>query len=215
MSRARIITPLTLSTSWQPVPISVPAKSVALQCRTAVDVLLCHHTDDVQYWTIKANQVVSMDLDGQNYLPTVGATNLISNGTFTGGAERWTYDDTDWSYALNAMDKDADGTGTLYQALSAFTPGHVYQVTIVMSNYTVTGLTAAIAGGDSGVTMASNATHTQWLISGRTTTGLLVLTPANAGRFTVDSITVYHMANPILLAKVASGTPTLEIMALV
>jgi hypothetical protein len=43
---------------------------------------------------------------------------------------------------------------------------------------------------------------------------LLVYTPLNAGRFTVDSIVVNHMPGPVLLAKVGAATPTLEIIAL-
>lgn len=215
MRTSRILTPLTLSTAWQIVPITVPARALALQCRTAVDVLFCHHTDDVKYWTLKSGGSLTLDLEGTKYASAVEATNLISNGTFTGGQDFWTVDETAWTYGANVMVKDANGTGVISQPLSSFTPDRTYGVTLTMSGYAVTGLTARIGGGDVSATMASNATHTQYVIAGRTATGLLELVPASLGRFTVDAVEVYALAGPVLLAKVAGGTPTLEIMALV
>ena len=211
----RILTPLTLSTSWQIIPLSVPAKSLALQCRTAVDVLLCHHTDDVRYWTLKVGSALTLDLEGTDYADAPESTNLISNGTFTGGQDYWTVDETAWTYGGNLIAKDADGTGVISQPLSSFTPDRVYKVILTMSGYTVTGLTARIGGGDVSATMASDATHTQYVIAGRTASGLLELVPANLGRFSVDTVIVYAITGPALFAKVAAGTPVLELMALV
>jgi len=215
MRTNRILTPLTLSTAWQIIPITVPALALALQCRTAVDVLLCHHTDDVKYWTLKSGSSLMLDLDGAKYADAAETTNLITNGTFTGGQDFWTVDETAWTYGGNLIAKDADGTGVISQPLSSFTPGRPYKVVLTMSGYTVTGLTARVGGGDVSATMASDATHTQHVIAGKTETGLLELVPANAGRFSVDAVEVYALIGPAILAKVAAGTPVLEIMTLV
>jgi hypothetical protein len=217
MRVSRILTPLTLSTAWQIVPITVPAKALALQCRTAVDVLFCNHTDDVKYWTLKSGSSLTLDLEGTKYASAVEATNLISNGTFTGSQAFWTVDETAWTWNVvtDKIEKDADGTGVISQPLSSFTPDRIYQVNLTMSTYTVTGLTVRVGGGDVSATMASDAAHIQYVIAGRTATGLLELVPANLGRFIVDAVSVYALAGPALLAKVGVGTPTLEIMALI
>ena len=216
MRKCRVLTPLTLSTSWQIIPINVPARALVFQCRTAVDALLCTHTDNIKYWTLKSGSSLILDVEGTKYAYAAESTNLIVNGTFTGGSDPWTVSATEWTYGGNLMAKDADGVGVISQPVSTLISDAVYVVTLTMSGYAVSGLAVKVGGGDASATMASDAAHTQYVIAGSTVTGLLELVPtAAASRFSVDTVLVYLVTGPVLLAKVAAGTPTLEIMALI
>jgi hypothetical protein len=211
----RILAPLTLSTSWQIIPITLPARTIVLQCRTAVDVLLAHQSDGTDYWTLKAGTTLAIDMDGARFASAADSTNLITNGTFTGDADDWTFDVAVYTYNANTMLKDANGVGVLSQPISSFIPDRTYQVNVTVSGYADNGFTVAIGDGGESQTIASDASHRAYVIAGRTTTGLLEFTPAAANaRYTLDAITVYRVDGLCILAKVAADTPTLEITAL-
>lgn len=119
-------------------------------------------------------------------------TNFVANGDWAGGDVSWTYDATDWTYNANAMDKDADGVGTLYQT-PAITPlqGLCYEVTFVISNYSVGGtMTVGFGGGTTTVSITGNGTYIATIEA--TGSGNLIFTPPNAGRFTIDNVTCYY-----------------------
>ncbi len=123
---------------------------------------------------------------------TIG-TDLVTNGSFTGSGAGWTFDPVDWTYNANAMDKDADGVGTLSQTL-AHTIGKKYLLTFTISNWTV-GTVAPTFGGVAGTAVGANGTYYQVITP--TTVGDLIFTPTNPSRFTIDSVPVYELLTKV------------------
>src|SRR3990172_8738183 len=114
---------------------------------------------------------------------SLGAELAPGGGTFTGSAAGWTLN-TGWVYNSNAVDKNADGTGTLTPspALSV-TAGRLYKIVYVLSNWTVGTATPAIGGISGAASAAANGTYTQYILAG--TTGNLTFTPTSTARFTI------------------------------
>lgn len=128
--------------------------------------------------------------DGNSQTLTQG-TNFVTNGDWAAGDSGWTYDAPTWTYNTNAMDKDADGVGTLYQT-PAITPqaGLTYEITFTISGYTVGGtMTVGFGGGTTTVSITGAGTYTAIVVA--TGSGNLIFTPPNAGRFTIDTVTCY------------------------
>lgn len=213
MRITKVLAPVGLNTAYVPVVVGVPAFSVALQARTAADAYLAHETTG-NYWTLKSGSSISFDLEGKPLWNVADATNLVTNGTFTGAAAEWTFGDAGVHYNANNVIKDGAGTLGISQSLSGMVPGELYKVVVIMSGYGTSGLNITLGGGNAGETLASDATHTQYLIAGRTNQLILFTPVGTASRWTLDGVEVYHMNSPFLLAK-AGGAVTLEIIALV
>ena len=213
MRITRVLPPISLNTLYVPVVAAVPAFSVALQARTAADVYLAHESGG-NYWTLKSGSSISFDLEGKPLWNAAEATNLVSNGTFTGAAGEWTFGDAGVHYNSNNVIKDGAGTLGISQAIPALVQGELYKVIVTMSGYGTSGLNISIGGGNAGETIASDATHTQYLIAGRTDKVLLFTPVGTASRWTLDAVELYRMNAPFLIAK-AGGAVTLEIIALV
>lgn len=136
--------------------------------------------------TIWLNTVTGTWTDGNNMIE---ATDLLSGDGAFESDTNWTAEATAWTYnaGTKAMDKDADGTGTLAHNTLAAVNGETYRVTYTISNLTAGDVTASF-GGASGTTRSADGTYTETVTA--TGTGGLVFTPSNAARFTIDSITV-------------------------
>lgn len=119
--------------------------------------------------------------------PVTGA-DLVTNGTFTGSAAGWTVDAVAWTYNANAVDKDADGVGTVHQTL-AHTIGKKYLVTFTITGWTIGSVTPSLGGVD-GVAVSANGTYYQIITP--TTAGDLTFTPSSVARFTLDTVSVYE-----------------------
>lgn len=116
---------------------------------------------------------------------TLSTTTVLSNGTFTGASTGWTLA-AGWTYASNAVDKDGDGTGTLAEDAFAAEIGITYEISYVISNWTVGSVTPTV-GGTAGTAVSADGTYTERIKA--TTTGGILFTPTNTARFTIDTIT--------------------------
>ena len=119
---------------------------------------------------------------------TTLGSEIVTNGTFTGSAAGWSLG-SGWVYNSNAVDKNANGTATLSQAMA--TAGTIrntiYLMVFTISNWTVGTVTPAVGTG-TGVAVGSNGTHRQ-LINGLPG-GSISFTPTNTARMTIDDVSV-------------------------
>jgi hypothetical protein len=161
------------------VPTTVPTIATGSLLTKTIDAF-----DTSAVWaTNQVNCTISRSLTGSD---------LVTNGTFTGSGAGWTFDAVDWTYNANAMDKDADGVGTLAQTL-AITAGLRYLITLTVTACTVGSFTTTLGGATSTTTVSSNGTY--YLSIKTTTTGNLIFTPSDDARFTIDTISVYQVVN--------------------
>lgn len=121
---------------------------------------------------------------------------LAGDGAFTGAATNWSGSDSlnDWTYGTNNIAKDADGVETLTHDNFAAVIGRKYRLTYTISSWTVGTVTPTL-GGTAGTAVAADGTYTEDIVA--TTTAGLVFTPSNLSRFTLDSVTVYDLSEPI------------------
>lgn len=129
---------------------------------------------------------------------------LAGDGAFTTAATNWTFSDSknDWTEASNALNKDQDGTETITHDNFAAVIGRTYRLTFTISNWTVGTVTATL-GGTAGTAVGADGTYVQEITA--TTTDGLVFTPTNTSRFTLDSVTVYDLDEPVYLTYVTQA----------
>ena len=127
---------------------------------------------------------------------------LAGDGAFTGGTTNWTFDAAPWTYGTNKLAKDADGTNTLTHDTFAAVIGRTYRLSYTISNWTVGTVTPTL-GGVAGTAVGADGTYTEEITA--TTTDGLVFTPSNTSRFTIDSITVYDLSEPVYLTYVTQA----------
>ena len=129
---------------------------------------------------------------------------LAGQGAFTSAATGWTFSDSknDWTEADDALNKDADGVETITH--STFTPtiGRTYRLTYAISNWTVGTVTPSM-GGVTGTAAGADGTVTEDFTAVNTTG--LVFTPTNTSRFTLDSVTVYDITEPVYVTYVTQA----------
>lgn len=126
-------------------------------------------------------------------------SDLITNGTFTGGTTGWTLG-TGWAYGTNNVTKNADGTGTLAPSTPlTISAGSPYKLEFVISSLTVGSVTVSLGGTTVG-TYTANGSYVEYVIASGT--GNLIFNPTNTSRFTVDTVAL-HILQPHLQA---SGT---------
>ncbi len=190
---------------------NIPAASVTLQCRTAVDVLLAISPTPVTnaYLTLKSGTSYSYDCNGLP-LGAIRGADLVSNGGFVDGLTGWTCDLDDWTLDVgnHNVDKDANGITTLSQAACLATIGSTYEIVYTLSGWSVDTVTASF-GGINGVARGANAEWKEYVKATGTTA--LTFTPTDTSRFTIDDIAVYPLTGNMLFAKSSSGAVYLEI----
>jgi hypothetical protein len=220
MRDIKLIDQLTLS-AVNYTPIAFGGKAIhelRLQLQAAAACYISFPTTYVtKYWTIKNGAVLSLDLAGRNMITPSLGDELVTNGTFTGNATGWTFSAVEWTYNANAMDKDADGILTLYQALS-ISALHCYKLSYSITVMGVQGITPSL-GGTSGTLRTATGDFVDYIVT-TNATGALTFTPsANASRFTLDDVSVKEVTNyvyspeNILLVLAAAATPVLEIIS--
>ena len=128
---------------------------------------------------------------GERTQLTLGTTELLVNGTFTGAATGWTPEAAAWTYNANAVDKDANGTGTLAEDAFAATIGETYELVYTISSWTVGSVTPTV-GGVAGTAVSADGTYTERFTA--TTTGGILFTPTNTARFTIDTVSLTQMS---------------------
>ncbi len=129
---------------------------------------------------------------------------LTGDGGFAAGATtNWTLDLAYWTTASNKLNKDAD-SGTAGTLVHTFTPtvGRTYRVTFVISSWSVGSITMTL-GGVSGAAAGADGTYTQEVTA--ITTGALSFLATDTSRFTIDSITVYDITEPIYITYVTQA----------
>jgi hypothetical protein len=131
---------------------------------------------------------------------------LGGDGAFTGGTTNWTFSDSqnDWTYGTNNVAKDQDGTETMTHDNFAATVGHKYLISYTISGEGTKGTLTVTCGGTAGAAQTlANGTFTEEITA--TTTDGLVFTPSNSSRFTIDSITVYDLSEPVYLTYITQA----------
>jgi len=127
---------------------------------------------------------------------------LAGDGAFTGGTTNWTFNAAPWTYGTNKLAKDADGTNTLTHDTFAAVIGRTYRLSYTISSWTVGTVTPTL-GGVAGTAVGADGTYTEEITA--TTTDGLVFSPSNTSRFTIDSITVYDLSEPVYLTYVTQA----------
>ena len=211
MRSPKVISALTLTTAWALIQLPRACAAVALQARTALDVLLCHETAG-DYWTMKSGAVLTYDLEGAHLFGKEDTVDLVRNGAFTGNADLWTVPAAPWTYNTNKVDKDANGVTPLSQIIPGLIAGKMYKITCTISNYTVASVRVRIGGGNLSEAMEANGTFINYLFAGGAN-ALLEFVPLDASRFSIGTISMVRVDEPFLLAK-AGGAGILEINSL-
>jgi hypothetical protein len=131
---------------------------------------------------------------------------LVSQGLFTGGATTgWTFSDSLNSWTVDAgsgnIDKDAGGAETMTHT---FTPtiGRTYRLAFTISGWTAGTLTAT-CGGCTLTARGADGVFTEEFTA--TSAAALVLTPTTAARFTLDTVTVYDLSEPIYVTYITQA----------
>ena len=116
---------------------------------------------------------------------------LAVNGDFFGGGSSWTFNEDSWTISSGAINKDADGTGTLAQSMGISATGEEYKITMNVTNFTA-GTFAVSIGGSNAQTVDSTGGATQSIVLYFWTTiaADFVITPSITSHFTLDNISV-------------------------
>lgn len=170
--------------------------------------------DLILYTNAGANERFRIQSDGNMVAQSGIGTELVSNGSFTGSADGWTLG-TGWAYGADAVQKNADGTGTLSQALAP-TPNETYLITFTISGLAVGSVNVNFGGNDS-PSRSANGTYTFYMTA--KTTDVLSFAPTSTSRFTIDEVSVRQLTTGQLLSlagrqiAVPDGGPTLPGLA--
>ena len=135
--------------------------------------------------TSQSAAINSFEVNGSLGMYTNPGAEKVTNGTFTGDATGWTLGAA-WAYNANTVVKNADGTTTLAQDVSAVAD-EIYRVEYAVSGWSVGTVTVSV-GGVSGTARGANGTYVEYITA--TGTGNLIFTPTNTARFTVDTVSV-------------------------
>lgn len=129
---------------------------------------------------------------------------LAGDGAFTGGTTNWTFNAAPWTYGTNNLVKDADGTNALTHDTFAAVAGRTYRVAYTISGTGTTGTFTTTLGGAAGTTQTMvNGTFTED-ITATGTTGIS-MAPSNAARFTLDSVTIHDLSEPVYVTYVTQA----------
>lgn len=128
---------------------------------------------------------------------------LASDGLFTGGTTNWTLNGAGvWAYGTNNCAKGGDGTNTLAHDNFAAVVGRTYRLAYTISSWSVGTVTPTL-GGTAGTAVGADGTYTEE-ITAATTDGL-TFAGTNTSRFTIDSITIYDLSEPIYITYVTQA----------
>ena len=129
---------------------------------------------------------------------------LAGDGAFTGATTNWTFSagEADWTYGTNNVAKDQDGVETLTHDNFAPVAGRTYRLTYTISSWTAGTVTPSIGSTD-GTAVGADGTYTEEITA--TDTDGLVFTPSEDARFTLDSVTVYDLSEPVYVTYVTQA----------
>ena len=129
----------------------------------------------------------------------VSATNLITNGTFTGSASGWVCG-ADWSYVTNTVKYNGTGTSTLTQSISGLTVGKAYRLTYSVSGIaTPNTVSVKVSLTTSGIVLGE-VTNNQSLVTEvfvcKSATDVLTFTPVKTvGTLVIDNVTLQEVTS--------------------
>ena len=193
------------------VPNNDPISTLVL--KPNADCYIANHYDSSDLETVfrlEADIRYKFELEGGQLGEQLGPE-LVTNGDFDGDATGWTFDAGNWSYNAGVMDKDADGVGTLEQAIT-IEAGSLYKLTFTATR-TASNIVVTIGNTDSGHIVNENRTNVSCYVLATNTDGI-VFTPVNAARVTVDDVSVKKVIQPSTLFVIlvaASGNQRLEL----
>lgn len=119
------------------------------------------------------------------------ASNLISNGTFTGAATSWTLG-AGWAYSANNILHTAGSTADAEQNFTAVS-GALYRLTFTVGGRTAGTLTPYI-GAVAGTAVSTNTTHVQYIVAGASGSVALKFTPHTDFDGTLDTVVLEKMS---------------------
>ena len=129
---------------------------------------------------------------------------LSGQGAFTSGVTTgWTFSDSlnDWTTGGDKLLKDANGVETITHAFAPVI-GRRYRLSYVISSWTVGTVTPTCAGNT--LTAAgANGTFTEEFTA--VSAAALVFTPTDTSRFTIDTITLYDISEPVYITYVTQA----------
>lgn len=138
---------------------------------------------------------------GAGLSPTLG-TDLLTNGTFTGGLTGWTAG-AGWSASANTALHTVGNVATLTQAMTGMSTASSYLVTVTVTGRTAGGVTIAM-GSNSQFLNATGA----WGLKAGSTTPTFTITPTTDFDGAIDAVAVQVApgANGPVQLKDAAGT---------
>lgn len=216
MQKATVHASMTLNAnSFIPIDLGFLAlRTLTIQVRSANDAYIATNPDGTNYWTLKSGTTMTFDLGG-GVLDVAEGSELLTNGTFTGSADNWTFDVADWTYNANAIDKDQDGVTTLSQ-VPVLVAGALYKLSYVVSGAGFVGNLTPSVGGKDTTERTATGSYTDYVFATNATSGV-IFTPTNLSRFTLDTISLkrctYPTNNPPIFIK-GSGAHVLEMIGL-
>jgi hypothetical protein len=131
----------------------------------------------------------NLNWDNNNKWFSVSASSVerVSNGSFTGSATGWTLP-TGWSYSSNSVSHNTNGTGGLTQPIT-MSLGERFEVSLTLSNVTVSGVTITVAGSSVGQATTNGTFVFRGVVT--SASGSITIAPLVTGaRLTVDDVSV-------------------------
>ncbi len=131
-----------------------------------------------------------------------GASERITNGSFTGSATGWNVG-AGWAYSSNSVSKTSNGTATLNQT-PTLNLGERFDVSFTISNFTAGSVVVTFAGNTL-ATLTTAGTYSYRIVCANTSAGL-VFTPSNTARLTIDNVSAKLLTG----GNVQSGNMLIE-----
>lgn len=167
---------------------------------------------------VNPNSTLAQDNEDFYYEPTEKrlslfttlGTELLTNGTFTGGSSPWTLN-SGWAYSSNSVSHTSNGTGTLTQnvAIPAFRE-HLLVYTI--SGLTVGSVNVTLnmgTGSYSGASRTANGTYSERINLSFPATSVNFV-PSNTARLTVDSVSLKPLIGTNTKVNLSVGGVSVE-----
>lgn len=197
-------------------PLNLGHKSVRgmrVQCRTGNDVYFSDNPSGNNYYTLKANQYLEWEVR-EIMGASVGATDLVTNGNFTGNATGWTFSGANFAYGTNNIVKTAGNAHTAYQRIVT-RENQLYEVNYTTSSFSAGTFNMQINGNPGVTRSAANNTFKEYILGGNNvdegTLGLKIV-PNAACVCTFDDVSIKEVnaINPIFF-KGANASLYLEV----
>jgi hypothetical protein len=133
-------------------------------------------------------------------------TELVTNGSFTGGTSPWTVT-SGWAYGTDNVSHSSNGTTNLQTSVGTLTVNKTYKATFTLSSFTA-GSVYVQLGPQASNRVYTAGTYSFYFYQNATSGALIVFVPSDASRFTVDDVSVREVTDSTTmtnLLKVSGG----------